>query len=344
MLHPITWIVWTGVVATIASLTQNPLYLTVLLGIVSIQFLSASRRQDRPSGWNNLLRYALGLALLIVPLNAVNAHGGSHILFRLPDAWPVVGGNITLEAILWGVATALGLLVLVVLFAGFNLQVSQAQVLRLTPSFLYEAGLIISIALTFVPQMLLSAREIREAQLIRGHRMRRVRDMLPLVTALLTTGLERSLQLAESMEARGFGNIQPLPPARDVLYKTLTLLSLAGILGGAFAATYLTAWQWAGRSVLALSVLGLIVLFWAQGKRLTRTHYRREVWQWRDGVALAACATSLALIVGARITNGDLLRYYAYTAIAPSFVPWLGAALLVLLVPTLLQADREAPS
>jgi energy-coupling factor transport system permease protein len=227
-----------------------------------------------------------------------------------------------------------------VLFAAFNLQVSQAQVLRLTPAFLYEVGLIISIALTFIPQMMLSAQEIREAQLIRGHRMRRVRDMLPLVTALLTTGLERSLQLAESMEARGFGNIQPLPPARDVLYKMLTLLALAGILGGTFAATYLTAWQWAGWSVLALSVLGLVALFWAQGKRLTRTHYRRETWRWRDGAALAACATSLALIVGVRIADGDLLRYYAYTEITPSFVPWLGAALLVLLAPTLLQTNE----
>ena len=342
MLHPITWVVWTAAVAAIASLTQNPLYLTVLLGIVSLQFLSASQhhRYRDTQGWGNLLRYALGLALLIVPLNALNAHGGSHVLFSLPATWPIVGGNITLEAILWGVATALGLLVLVVLFAAFNLQVSQAQVLRLTPAFLYEVGLIISIALTFIPQMMLSAQEIREAQLIRGHRMRRVRDMLPLVTALLTTGLERSLQLAESMEARGFGNIQPLLPARDVLYKMLTLLALAGILGGTFAATYLTAWQWAGWSVLALSVLGLVALFWAQGKRLTRTHYRRETWRWRDGAALAACATSLALIVGVRIADGDLLRYYAYTEITPSFVPWLGAALLVLLAPTLLQTNE----
>ena len=344
MLHPITWVVWTGTVAAIASLTQNPLYLTVLLGVVSLQFLSASQRHGQPQGWSNLLRYALGLALLIVPFNALNAHGGSHVLFSLPTTWPVVGGNITLEAILWGVATALGLLVLVVLFAGFNLQVSQAQILRLTPSFLYEAGLIVSIALTFIPQMMLSAQEIREAQLIRGHRMRRARDMLPLVTALLTTGLERSLQLAESMEARGFGNIAPLPPARDVLYKALTLLALAGILGGAFAATYLTAWQWAGWSMLALSVLGLIALFWAQGKRLTRTRYRRETWQWRDGVALAACAVCLALVVGTRIVDGELLRYYAYTEIAPSFVPWLGLTLLVLLVPTLLQTDREGAS
>ena len=78
------------------------------------------------------------------------------------------------------------LLTLITLFAAFNLRVDQAQILRLTPSFIYEAGLIVSIAVAFVPQMVLSAREIREAQRIRGHRMRRVRDMLPFLMALLT--------------------------------------------------------------------------------------------------------------------------------------------------------------
>jgi energy-coupling factor transport system permease protein len=344
MLHPITWVVWTVAVAAIASMTQNPLYLTILLGIVTLQYLSASKRRAHSQGWDVLLRDALGLALLIVPFNALNAHGGSHVLFSLPDSWPIIGGNITLEAILWGVATALGLLVLVVLFAGFSLQVSQAQVLRLTPAFLYEAGLIVSIALTFIPQMILSAQEIREAQLIRGHRMRRARDTLPLVTALLTTGLERSLQLAESMEARGFGNVKPLPPARDVLYKVLSLLALSGILGGAFAATYLESWRWAGWSMLALCALALIALFWAQGKRLTRTRYRHEAWQWRDAAALAASIILLALIFGVRIADGSLLGYYAYTEIVPNFVPWLGTALLMLLVPDLLQRGDTEPS
>jgi energy-coupling factor transport system permease protein len=115
---------------------------------------------------------------------------------------------------------------LMLLFATFNLAVNQAQILRLTPAFIYEAGLIVSIALTFFPQLMASAKEIREAQLIRGHRIRRIRDMLPFVMALLTTGLERSFQLAESMESRGFGNVRALPKMRDVLYKALVLLGL----------------------------------------------------------------------------------------------------------------------
>ena len=342
MLHPITWTAWTVAVAAAATLTRNPLYLVILLGVVAIQYAAASQHHPQAQGWRALLRIALGMALLVIPLNALNVHAGSHVLFRLPARWPIIGGNITLEAVLWGVSTALGLLVLIVLFATFNLRVNQAQILRLTPAFIYEAGLIVSIALTFIPRMMTSAREIREAQLIRGHRMQHARDMLPLVMALLTTGLERSLQLAESMESRGFGNVRALPRSRDTLYKSLSVLGLAGILGSVFALTYLASWQWASWAVLLTSALLLTGMFWAQGRRVTRTHYRREQWTWRDVASIGAGLAVLATLVAARILDAAALQYYPYAALLPSFQPWLGGGLLLLIAPVLLRSAAQA--
>ena len=197
MLHPVAWVTWTISGAVAATMTRNPLYLAILLGIVAIHYYGlASQHNPQAQGWQAMLRLALVLVCLVVPFNALSVHAGSHVLFRLPPSWPLIGGNITLEAVIWGATTALGLLSLMMLFATFNLAVDQAQILRLTPAFVYEAGLTVSIALTFVPQMMISAREIREAQSIRGHRIRRARDMLPLLMALLTTGLEQSFQLA----------------------------------------------------------------------------------------------------------------------------------------------------
>jgi energy-coupling factor transport system permease protein len=342
MLHPVTWVTWavTGTVA--ATLTHNPLYLAILVGVVAIQHALASQRHPDARGWRALLRISLGIALLVIPLNALNAHAGSHVLFRLPSGWPLIGGNITLEGVVWGATTALGLLVLIVLFATFNLEVNQSQILHLTPAFVYEAGLTVSIALTFIPQMLVSAREIHEAQLIRGHRMRRARDMLPLVMALLTTGLERSFQLAESMEARGFGNVRPLPQARDVLLKSLTLLGLAGVLGSFFALTYLSSGQWASWTGLALSAALLLGVFWAQGRRVTRSRYHRDRWTWRDSVAVGAGAAVLGILIGVRFADATALQYYPYTNLLPPFEPWLGAALLLLGAPMLLQPANQS--
>jgi energy-coupling factor transport system permease protein len=344
MLHPVTWVTWTVAVAAAATLTFNPFYLALLLGVVSIQYAAASQRHPRAEGWRAMLRLAATLSLFVIPFNALNAHAGSHVLFRLPSSWPIIGGNITLEAILWGTSTALSLLVLIVLFAALNVQVGQAQMLRLTPAFIYEAGLIVSIALTFIPQMAISAREIREAQLIRGHRMRRARDMLPLVVALLTTGLERSLQLAESMEARGYGNVRALPRARDTLYKALSLLGLAGVLGGAFALTYAPAWAWAGWALLLVGAGTLIGVFWAQGRRVARTHYRRARWMWYDGAAIATAVAVLGALVAARVRDAAALQYYPYAELLPPFVPWLGSLLLLLVVPVVLGQVSRDPS
>jgi energy-coupling factor transport system permease protein len=330
-------VAWTVAAAVSATLTQNPFYLAILLGIGAIQYAAASSGHPRARGWGSLLRLALTLALFVIPFNALNAHAGDHVLFRLPEGWPLIGGKITLEAVLWGASTALGLLALMVLFATFNVVVDQAQLLRLTPSFIYEAGLVVSIALTFIPQMMVSAQEIREAQRIRGHRAKGLRDMLPLVMALLTTGLEHSLQLAESMEARGFGNVRPVSPARDALFKSLSVLGLAGILASTFALTYFSRMAWLGWSGLAASALLLTGVFWAQGQRVRRTHYRRERWTWRDGAAIGASALVVGTLIAVRIARPAALRYYAYTALLPDFDPALGGLLLLLAVPTLVE-------
>jgi energy-coupling factor transport system permease protein len=348
-MHPITWAFWTLTGALVATLTRNPLYLSVLLGTTMINYMSMSRHRSdtrpgtHPEGWHAFLRIVLGLTVFVVPLNALSIHAGSHVLIRLPASWPLIGGNVTLEAMVAGACNALSLSVLLLLFATFNLAVNQAQMLRLTPAFLYEAGLIVSIALTFIPQMMSSAREIREAQRIRGHRMRRARDMLPFTIALLTTGLERSFQLAESLEARGFGNARDSPYANrvpgELVRKALILVGLAGLLSGFFALTYLDAMRTPGWIAVALSTALLVGTFWAQGRHVSRTHYRRDRWTRRDGLALSACLIAAVAVALARAHDATVLLYYPYNQLLPPFHPWLGAALVTLIVPAV--GDRS---
>jgi energy-coupling factor transport system permease protein len=227
------------------------------------------------------------------------------------------------------------------LFARFNLELSQAQLLRLMPAFVYEAGLVMSIGLTFVPQMVLSGREIREAQLVRGHRMRRVRDALPFVMALLTTGLERSFALAESMESRGFGRARALARDRDLVYKGGGVLGLAGVLCGLFLQTYYPAWLVAGRVLAIGGTLVLIAVFWAQGRRVLRVHYRQEHWTWRDGVVIAACVGVAAFVIWTRLRSPGALAYSPYQNLAPGFDPVVGVSLMLLLVPLAVNVSRS---
>ena len=337
-MHPITWVVWTGLAAVVALLTRNPLYLSLLLGVAIVHYVSVGQgHRVEDQGWRMLLRVALWMALLVIPLNALSIHVGSHVLFRLPARWPLVGGAITVEGILAGAVSALSLLALIALFATFNLRISQAQLLRLTPGFVYEAGLVVSIALAFVPQMLVSGREIREAQLVRGHKMRRARDMQPYLMALLTTGLERSFQLAESMEARGFGNARSLPRGRELLLKGLTLLGLAGLLCGVFLQTYFESLRVVGWTIAGASAALLIGVFWAQGRRVLRVRYRLERWTWRDGVVLAFCLAAAALLALARLKDGAAFAYSSYVDLLPPFDPAIGIALILLAAPVVVE-------
>lgn len=341
ILHPISWVIWTGVAAICAMLVRNPLYMLLLLGVVGVHYGAASTRHPQSQGWGMLLRLALWLALLVIPLNALSIHVGSHVLFRLPAHWPLVGGIVTWEGVVSGAVNALGLLTLMLLFACFNLEINQAQLLRLTPAFIYEAGLVLSIGLTFVPQMMVSAREIREAQLVRGHRMRRVRDALPYVLALLTTGLEHSFELAESMEARGFGHVRSPDRRDDLTLKGLTLLGLAGVLCGFFMRTYFQSWRLWGSALAAGGAVVLLVVFWLLGRRVLRVHYRRYRWTWHDAAVLIPCLVVLTFLVVIRLRSPGVLAYSPYESLVPPFDSTFGIALMFLLAPLLVTSGIE---
>jgi energy-coupling factor transport system permease protein len=346
-LHPVTWVVWTGVVAACAMSIRNPFYLVLLLGVVGVHYAAIAGHDPQERGWGMLLRLALWLVLLVVPINALGIHVGSHVLFRIPEHWPLVGGIVTLEGVLSGVVNALALYTLMLLFVCFNLEISQAQLLRLTPAFVYEAGLVLSIGLTFVPQMMVSAREIREAQLVRGHRMRRVRDALPFVMALLTTGLEHSFALAESMESRGFGRAREWPRRREILRRRdlwlqgLAVLGLMGLLSGLFLKTYYVSLRAAGWGLAAAGALLLLATFWMQGRRVLRVHYRREGWSWLDGLVLIVCLGVAAMVLTIRARSPSALAFSPYQRLLPDFSPAIGITLVALLVP-LLQGRRSA--
>jgi energy-coupling factor transport system permease protein len=112
---------------------------------------------------------------------------------------------VTLESLVYGTTRGLALAAVLLILATFSAAVDPYRLVRAAPRFLHRSAVALSIALTFVPQTLAAQREIREAMALRGHRFRGLRDLVPLFVALVAGGLERSIDLAEAMEARGFG-------------------------------------------------------------------------------------------------------------------------------------------
>lgn len=337
MRHPLAWFIWALAAAVCALVLRNPLYLTLLLLAALANYLAAERGAAQGKSWRALLKVGAFIWALTIPFNALMLHQGEIVLLRLPAHWPLVGGKITLEAVAVGFVSGYSLWVLLLIFAVLNLAVDASQLVRYTPKFLEQAGVIIAIALTFIPQMVASLQEIREAQRLRGHRFRRWRDQLPLVMPLLTTALEHAIQLAESMEARGFGGT---PEGRRFDGQAQWLIApglgllLVGLVWRALAP--MPAYRFALPLIVGVGVLTYAL--WRLGRGARRSRYQRMAW--RPGDTLGVFVSSLALVgvTALRLGHAEGLGYYPFApgALLPPFELGIGLLLALLALPGLL--------
>lgn len=335
--HVGAWALWLLAVALPALTTRNPAYLLLLVLAVAVVHSALPAPAPQSAGWSFFLKAGLFLWLITIPLNALTVHYGDTVLFTLPRSLPlvgrIVGGPITLEAAAYGFLSGLGLLAILVVFVTFNRAVDPYQLLRATPPFLFQTGVMTSIALSFVPQAAAALREIREAQAIRGHRWRGLRDLLPLLMPLLTTGLERALQLAESMEARGFGTTPVRNRGSWRWGNRLLPMALLALLAGLL----LRGVQGSGPLGDALIVAGGIILVAAvvlNGRSVARTRHHRRRWSSRD-TAVALCGGLAALAyIAVRMGRPEMLSYTPYPRLHwPGFQPALGIVLMALTAP-----------
>jgi energy-coupling factor transport system permease protein len=376
--HTLTWLAWLCAAAYLALVNGQPLQTLLLILATGTVFTLASRRYKAGQsagaesrsveGWSTFLRFGLWVWVVATLFNLLSAHAGKIVLFVLPRNWPLVGGPITLEGLLYGLAHGASLFAVLLVFATFNLALDSNRLLRWLPAGLFQAGLIVSIALSFVPQMMASLKDVREAQLVRGHKFRGLRDLPPLFIPLITTALERSLTLAESLEARGFGGVspssgrdgtrqQPRPtdggtrqqPHRGHAATTVvTLLSLSGLAAGLIWRAAGIQPVWLGSGFLVLSALLLLAAIYLQGRGFRRTHYRLEAWHPRDTWVCLACAVSVGIVAYTQVRNSLALFYYPYPPFSPwpTFAPSVGVAILLIAAPGLLwpaQAARLSP-
>lgn len=355
MFHTTAWLIWLLSGVAPALMISNPLYLALLLFASVVNYRILARRSEMAPTWQPLLRIALVVVLLATLFNLLFAHGGRTVLFTLPSwqllvgpdrriALLTLGGPVALEAVAYGLTRAAALMMIILMFATFNMLVDTAHLMRSLPRFMYQTGVVTSIAVSFVPQSVLALREIREAQMVRGHEFRGVRDLLPLFMPLMTTGMERALQLAESMEARGFGARREVSAREEVLYKSLVAVALA------LAVAAMAIWGFAGRSrwialVLGAAVAGLLAgVFRSMSRRVNRTRYVRELWRRRDTLLTALSVLSLAIVLGAKQLGGAFMYYYPYPLLRwPGFEPLVGVALLLFVSPVILLGPARSP-
>jgi energy-coupling factor transport system permease protein len=193
---------WSATCIFIVLSTTNPAYKAAVLAAALVA-LAAGVGLHRMRG---LLIGVLLIAAFAVLLNFVSAHLGSTVLFELPDQIPALGGPYTLEALAFGATGGLTIGAAILSAAPFSLLLSTHEVMDALPAALSRTGAAIAASLNLVPEVAASFVQVTEAQRLRGWRPRGPRSWSEIVVPVVLTSVEGSIQLAESMEARGFGS------------------------------------------------------------------------------------------------------------------------------------------
>ena len=151
-------------------------------------------------------RWLVPMALLAALVNPAFVHQGVTILTYLPS-----GNPLTLESILFGLASALLLAAVVLWFRCFGEVMTSDKFIYLFGRIIPALSLVLSMTLRFVPRFRRQFRTVAQAQRFMGRDtesgslLRRGRNAMKAFSILVTWSLESAIDTADSMRSRGYG-------------------------------------------------------------------------------------------------------------------------------------------
>jgi energy-coupling factor transport system permease protein len=140
-------------------------------------------------------------------------------------------------------------------------------------------------------------RRLRQARRLRGRADRGVSGLLGIARPALDGAFDRSLQLAASMDARGYGRRASVPHAQRALTAACTLGGLVGVACGTYGLLDAGSAGWTGLPLL-LAGLGLALVGMALASRATsRSRYRPDPWRLAEWTTVLAGAVPAAVLI-----------------------------------------------
>jgi energy-coupling factor transport system permease protein len=344
LLHPGAWWLWALGLAVAASRTTNPILLVTIAVLAGV--VVAERRVPGPWGRSFSLFIKLGVLIILIRLVVEILLGTSafgQVLFTLPQlplpewmAGVTLGGAVTADALLLAAYEGLRLAVMLLCVGAANSLVNPSRLLRIVPAALYEVGVAVVICLTFVPLLVADTQRIRAARRLRGRTTRGPRAWGQMALPLFTGALDASIELAASMDSRGYGRSAGLTSRARALNAIMLLIGLMGVAIGLYG--LLQGGAPAGSGVVNLGwgmlIVGLILALLGgglSGRRVTRTRYRPDHWRLPETLVVIAglipAATFIALGTSPELLGGA-------SPLGWPVVPWLPLlALLVAVTP-----------
>lgn len=230
--HPLTfWGLFTSLAVGVIALDNVLVALATVGGAAIVVF---AWRGDGP--WRFSFQWALLAGLFLLAIRAltgmmIGVPRLGNVLFTLPQislpSWlPGIrlGGAVTWERLSSTLHEGVIIATVIALFGAANSLTSPHRLLRVLPSRVFQIGVTLTIATSVFPQLLSSAFRIRSAQLLRSGEKP---PLYKIAVPLFEESLERAVLLAESMEARGFGQSKRTSRYRPIEYSPRDVAILA---------------------------------------------------------------------------------------------------------------------
>jgi energy-coupling factor transport system permease protein len=228
-------VLWVIGIALSSLVLQDPLLLIVVF-VSMIPFVIIGKITR---SWWSFIRLALWLSLLIIVINILINPEGNTVLFKLSSIPLISTLQITMESLFFAATMSLRLLCMISAFALLSLLINPDILLQLALKlrFPLKSVLTTSIALRFIPVLFQDVQTLQDSIQTRGFSLQpkkmmdKIRYRSLLVMPLLSATLDRSIQTAEAMEARGFGSTQKISHYQAISLTWIDRGFILGVLG-----------------------------------------------------------------------------------------------------------------
>jgi energy-coupling factor transport system permease protein len=275
-IHPGTWWLLGGTLALVAGSATN-LVAPIAIGVFAVLAILIFREN---ATWTRSLGFYITLAGIVIFIRLAfrmlfsYSSPDSAVAFSLPHLQLNFGfgaidllGSVSWQSLYGALIDGTRLAAIILAVAIATTLANPRKLLKSAPGALYEIATSVSVAINLAPQLIESFNRVRRARQLRG-RSKRTSRLTGIVIPVLEDTLDRSLLLAASMDARGFGR-RGEQSASELL--TARVLGLLGLLLNLFGIFILLS---GFGTQMALALIGLGILSAAIGVRITS---RRKV-------------------------------------------------------------------
>jgi len=218
------------------------LFHPLILLALTLAVLGAGTASGLGHRLRRTLRTAAIVAVPIVAINVLVSREGLTVFARLGDLGPFGQGDLTIEALVYGMVVALKVTLLMLVTTLASLAVDPDELLRAMRRLSYRSALTASLSTRMIPLLAADSARMAEAQHTRpGGARTGARGRVALFGAIVGGSLDRAMDVAATLELRGFAvgrskSLRVSHPARpwsrhDIAFmcSAVTILALAAL-------------------------------------------------------------------------------------------------------------------